>query len=134
MVSSADTALGKRATERLQRLRIVERYRLARTAIRAGCVFGIFWLMEQAAVMFAGQTTSVAVTAALSVVADLKFALSLSLAGLATIWALAERRLRYRKTEELQNRNRQLEISKDPHRSSSGLTPVGKTNPKDKPK
>jgi hypothetical protein len=90
--------------------------------------------MEQAAVTFAGQTTSLAITAALSVVADLKVVLCLSLAGLTTAWALAERRLRYRKTEKLQARNQQLEISRDPHRSSSGLTPAGKTNPKDKPK
>jgi hypothetical protein len=91
MVSSAVAALSKRATERLQRLRIVERYRLARTAVKASCVFGLFWLMEQAAVTFAGQTTTVAITAALSVVADLKFVLSLSIAGLTTIWALTER-------------------------------------------
>ena len=90
MVSTGDAALGKRAIERLQRVRISERYALARTVVRACCVFGIFWLMKEAAVTFAGQTTSVALSAALSVVADLKFALSLSLAGMATVWAMVE--------------------------------------------
>jgi hypothetical protein len=42
-----------------------------------------------------------------------------------------ERQLRYRKVEYLQGRVRELETLLDPNRSTSGLTPQGRTNPRD---
>jgi hypothetical protein len=131
-MASQSPALSKSAYERLERVRIVERYALARTALRALCIFGVFWLMKDAAIGFAGQTTSVAVSAALSVIADIKFALTLSLAGLAGAWAFVERKLRHRKVEYLQSRIRRLETERDPKRSSSGLMPTGQTHPRDR--
>ena len=48
------------------------------------------------------------------------------------IWALAERRFRSRKTEELTARIRELEVGIDPLRSGSGLSATGDTNPEDR--
>jgi len=88
--------------------------------------------MQQALSDFAGQVTSVTLTAALSVIADVKLAVSLALAGGAAIWGLIERKLRHRKVEYLQARIRDLETARDPKRSSSGLTPKGQTHPRDR--
>jgi hypothetical protein len=68
----------------------------------------------------------------LSFLADIKFAVAVTLAGVAAAWAGLERWLRHRKVESIQDRIRELELTIDPHRTSSGLTPKGKTNPKDK--
>lgn len=134
MAVGSATALSKGAQERLLRTRIVERYALARTGIRALCLFGIAWLMEQAASQFAGQVTSVTVSAALSFISDLKFTATLTLAGGAGLWAFIERKLRHKKVDYLQERIRDLETRRDPQRSSSGLTTTGQTNPKDRRK
>jgi hypothetical protein len=128
------SALSKSAQERLQRTRIVERYALARTAFRAMCVFGIAWLAREAISDLAGRETSVTVSTALSVIGDLRVTIAITLAGGAAVWALVERTLRHRKTEALQTRIIELEKGIDPRRSSSGLTPTGKTNPRDKRK
>ena len=131
MVSGSAT-LSRGAQERLQRLRIAERYALGRTLIRWVGVVGIVWLMQQAATNLAGQATSVTLTAALSIIADIKFVVSLALAGGAGMWAFIERKLRHRKVEYLQARIRDLETERDPKRSSSGLMPTGQTNPRDR--
>jgi len=128
------SALSKSAQERLLRTRILERYALARTGIRTLAVIVIAWFSKQAIGDLAGHDTSVIVSAALSVVGNLKVALSMTLAGSAAVWAIVERSLRRRKTEALQGRIIELEQGLDPRRSSSGLTPTGKTNPRDKRK
>lgn len=46
-------------------------------------------------------------------------------------WGYLERFLRHKKTENLQKTIKSLELKIHPDRSSSGLTPHGKTNPKD---
>ena len=43
------------------------------------------------------------------------------------VWAVAERKLRQRKTAQLAGRIEGLELKLDPHRTGSGLTPQGKT-------
>lgn len=48
------------------------------------------------------------------------------------VWAAGERWLRHWKTEALQKHIKELELQLDPLRTSSGLTPTGETNPKDK--
>jgi hypothetical protein len=102
-----------------------------RTAIRTGGWCFTAYMAAEAITALAGQSTNVAVTATLSLLADLKFVLSITLAGAATAWALAERNLRHRKVEQMQGRIRALETACDPGRTSSELTPKGKTNPKD---
>lgn len=47
-------------------------------------------------------------------------------------YGYAERKLRKKKTEQLQSRIRELETQIDPDRQSSELTPQGDTNPKDR--
>src|SRR5947207_10738651 len=102
-------SLSKSAQERLQRTRIVERYALVRTGLRVLCVVGVAELARQAIGDLAGRETSVTVATALSVVGDLKVALSVTLAGCAGVWALVERHLCHHKTEALQNRIIDLE-------------------------
>ena len=110
--------------------RTEQRYRTLRTAIKAsGWVLGV-WMLGYVIQPLAGQET--AVSLAISLLADLKFVVTITLAGAAAAWAVVERMLRYRKTEYLQNRIRDLEMELDPSRSSSGLTPKGKTNPRDR--
>jgi len=125
-------ALSKGAQERLQRTRILERYALARTGFRIAGFLGIAYLARAAIGDLAGQETSVTVSTALSVVGNLKVAISMTLAGSAAAWGFIERTLRHRKTEKLQNRIVELETAWDSRRSSSNLTPAGKTNPRDK--
>jgi hypothetical protein len=125
-------ALSKGAQERLQRVRIVERYALARTGLRTiGILLGV-WLARAAIGDLAGQETAVTVSTALSVVGDMKVTASVTLAGSAAIWAVVERALRRRKTEKLQERIIELETAWDQRRSSSGLTPTGRTHPRDR--
>jgi hypothetical protein len=113
---------------RAERSLIVEQsFTTARTVIRTVGWVGAAYTLT----FFAGQSTSVAVNATLSLLADLKFVLSLTLAGGTVAWAMIERSLRHRKVSYLQNRIRELETSIDRKRTSSGLTAKGKTNPKD---
>lgn len=122
-LSRADHAL-------IAKIRLVENYKLARTAIRVGgCLLAVYLVRDQISI-FAGTDTRVAFS--VSILADVKFALALAGTVAATIWAVVERTLRHRKTEYLQDRIIALESSIDPQRSSSQLTRAGKTNPKDK--
>lgn len=103
-------------------------YRTVRTAIRVVGVVGCVWLTRDALSSFAGTVTSVT----LSVLADMKVGVSIALAGCAAAWGGLERYLRHKKVEQMQGRIKELELKIDPARSSSGLTPAGRTNPKDK--
>jgi hypothetical protein len=116
----------------LEYYRIQQRYSTVRTAIKAlawafGAYVGFGALKE-----FAGQSTSVAVSLILNALVDLKFVITLTLAGAACAWAVLERALRLRKVERMQSRITELETKIDPGRSSSGLTPRGQTNPRDR--
>ncbi|NOJ47823.1 hypothetical protein [Bradyrhizobium archetypum] len=121
-----------RSHERIEIARLEEKYRTFRTLIKvSGAVFGVY-IAREAIETLAGQTTKLAFE--LAVLANVQFAFTLTLAGVATAWAVVERITRQRKVEQMQGRIRDLETRLDPNRSSSGLTPKGKTNPKDKPK
>lgn len=113
----------------LDRERINQRYALARTVVRtAGVVAAVYFVSQQIASL-AGEQTMVAIE--LAILGDFKFVASITLAGAAAVWAIVERRLRYRKVEYMQGRIRELEQKIDPRRSSSGLTLKGTTNPRD---
>lgn len=102
---------------------------LARTAIRtAGWVAAVYFLQFTVEPL-AGHETLVSLKLAL--LGDLKFAATITLAGATTAWAVVERILRQRKTEYFQGRIKELESKVDPGRTSSKLTPKGKTNPMD---
>src|SRR3954466_14567151 len=98
------TALSKSALERLERTRITERYILGRTFLRVFGVAVVAYLIRAAIGDLAGQETTVTLSTALSVLADLKLTVAISIAGGAGLWAFVERRLRLRKTEALQTR------------------------------
>ena len=125
-------ALPTDAQERLEQQKLDQRYRLWRTLIRAAATVGCVWLMAEAVGELAGKDTSVVVRGVLSVFADIKFVVSVALAGCAAAWAVLERWLRHRKVEHLQARVIALEQQIDPNRSSSGLTAKGQTHPADR--
>lgn len=113
----------------LERERIIQRYALGRTAVRSGAVVGAVYVAREMVVALSGEQTLVAIELAL--LGDIKFVASITLAGAAAAWAVVERVLRHRKVEYMQGRIRELEQKLDPKRSTSGLTPKGKTNPRD---
>ena len=117
---------------RLESQRINQRYRTLRTAIRAvAAVFGV-WFTGRSLAHLAGERTNIVVDAALSLVGSLNMVLGVSLTGAVAAWAAFERWLRHRKVARLQARVEELEKQHDPNRTSSMLTPQGKTNPQDK--
>jgi hypothetical protein len=112
--------------------RVKQRYDTARTAIRWAGIVIVAYVGFGALKAFAGQSTSVAISLILNALVDLKLQLAIALTGTACAWAAAERILRLRKVESMQGRIKELETRLDPNRSSSGLTPRGQTNPRDR--
>jgi hypothetical protein len=133
MANSA-VPLNARARERVALVRVDQRYRTARTAIRA--IFGGFvaWCLYLAIDSVAGKTTVFqgALSVGFSLLWDIRFVVAFSLAGATTVWAMAEKWLRHRKVNFLQGRIKELEEKIDPGRSTSRLTTKGKTNPRDR--
>lgn len=105
-------------------------YRSVRTFFRCAGAVGVAYFMVAALAPFAGKDT--AVSLALSFLADVKFAITVALAGGAAAWAVVERVLRQQKTQYLQDRIIELETKIDPKRSTTGLTRIGTTNPNDR--
>jgi hypothetical protein len=101
-----------------------------RTLIKGACWVAAVWAAGAVIQPLAGKDT--AFSLAVSLLADAKLTIAITLAGGAATWALVERHLRHKKTEYLQNRVKELELRLDGRRTTSGLTPKGKTNPKDK--
>lgn len=118
------------------RMHIWERvFELLRNIVRHATVVMVAWIVYLALKELAGQTT----------VASFLFsyfnpsnreAASVSppwiLTLLVLVWALIERRFRYRKTEQLTLRIQELEKLIDPNRKGSNLTASGQTNPEDR--
>jgi len=126
---SKTTAL---SPEAVQLHRTDQRYLTLRTLFRCGLGAFVAWTALKAVEALAGQSTSVAMTLIFSVLFEFKLAIAITLAGCCAIWALLERSLRRKKVASLQGRIRSLESGIDPNRTSSGLTPGGKTNPLDR--
>ncbi|WP_295815120.1 hypothetical protein [uncultured Nitratireductor sp.] len=132
MARATTTATSKSSKIYLDIARLEQRYATIRTGIRVIGILAGLYIAQMAVVALAGEETSVSLL--ISVLADVKFAFTLTLAGAAVAWAAVERHLRHRKVEQMQGRIKELELKLDPGRSSSGLTPQGKTNPGDKKK
>jgi hypothetical protein len=105
-----------------------------RTVVRWIGIVAICYFGFDALKSMGGKTTEVAFALAIDALVDFKFVASLTLAGVAGVWAVVERRLRARKTEYLEKRVVALESELDSQRSSSGLKSGGRTNPKDRKK
>jgi hypothetical protein len=101
-----------------------------RAAIRYGTIAFGLWCLYLSIDSIAGKTT--AFTMALSVLWDVRLVFAFSIAGLTSLWAVAERKLRQRKVAYMQGRVRELEQKIDPNRSTSGLTEKGRTHPRDR--
>ncbi|WP_338700787.1 hypothetical protein V5279_21520 [Bradyrhizobium sp. 26S5] len=129
-MARSSTGISAAGAERVELYKVDQRYKTARTFFRCCLGVGGVYYLRDAVFLLAGQTTKLAIE--LAVLADFKFAITLTLAGCAAGWAVIERGLRYRKVEYFQNRIRDLELAIDPTRTTSGLTPKGKTHPKDK--
>jgi len=105
------------------------------TGFKWGALAWIGYCASDAVRYLAGQQTE----ATISIVLDFltktgsgtTTGVSLVTAVLATFYGLKERQLRSRKVEHLQGRVRELESKLDVNRTTSGLTPQGRTNPKD---
>jgi hypothetical protein len=119
---------------RLEYRRIDEQYLTARTAIRCLAWGSAAYFGFSAIGQFAGRSTDLdlALSLVISALAEIKFLMAIALAGAACTWAVVERALRHRTVKRLQGRIRELETTIDPERSTSRLTPEGKTNPADK--
>jgi hypothetical protein len=127
---AATSNLSAQARERLATQRVDQLYGTIRTAIRYGAVAFGCWCLYLAIDSIAGKTT--AFTMALSILLDVRLVFAFSVAGLSTIWAVAERKLRQRKVKYMQGRVRELELKIDPKRTTSGLTEHGRTHPRDR--
>lgn len=123
------------ATElRLGTQEVAERYTTLRTVIRTCGFVAVFYFFFQCLEQFAGASTqmNVSVSFIVRAVAELKFALAITLTGAACAWAAVERMLRKRAIANLGGRIVELETVIDPARSSSGLTQWGETHPRDR--
>lgn len=115
-------------------LRVNQRYRTVRTALRAAFGAFAFWCLYLGVESIAGKTTAfqAALTVGFSLLWDIRFVIAFSLAGGAAVWGAAERVLRHRKVNYLQGRIKELEQNIDPGRTTSGLTTKGRTHPRDR--
>jgi hypothetical protein len=107
-------------------------YLTIRTALRCTAWVLVAYFAFSALEAMAGKTTSIFVQWGMNLVTDLRVVVSVSLAGLAGLWAMLERRERQRTVVRLHQRIKELETRIDPKRSSSTLTTKGTTNPRDR--
>ena len=101
-----------------------------RTSVICITVGICFTAMAQALILSAGKETIFKI--ALSFIGDIRLSIAITLTGLATLWAIYERKTKQRTIGRLTARNKELELIVDPGRTSSGLTSAGTTNPKDR--
>ncbi len=123
-------SLTKRDQRGIARERVIQRYSLLRTIVRAVAVVSAVYVAKDLLIGIAGTETALALK--LSLLGDVKFAVSITTALGASFWAFAERWLRHREVNQMQGRIIELETIVDQKRSSSGLTAKGTTNPRDK--
>lgn len=99
--------------------------------IKWGSIVFVFRYISVMVVALAGQTTAadigIKILSHFAVSDALAWALGIGSAS----YGVAQNRLRKNTVERLQERIQQLEATRDPHRSSSRLTPRGDTRPED---
>lgn len=79
-----------------------------------------------------GQSTELHVSGVVSILGDLKFKVTITLAGTCVAWALVERMLRKRVVKELSPYKKAYEEKLDKKRTSSTIAPDGTTNRRDR--
>lgn len=90
----------------------------------------VYWAYR-AVEALAGRTTIVNALVSAFFSRDNDFGLPWVMAGAFAMWALAERKIRRNKTDQMQRHIKTLEERIDPKRTSSGLLPTGVHRPED---
>ena len=103
-------------------------FRAFNRLVTAGLLLGLAYFAYKSVEVLAGKETLV--DASLSLLKS-SYGLPWLFAVLVSLWAVGERRLRYRKTESMEAHIRELERHIDPGRTSSGLLRTGQSNPGD---
>ena len=99
--------------------------------IRWGGIVACFGFLYLIVDSLAGKTTAADI--ALKAITDLKLdrGVLYLLTGGTTLWAIRERKLRKKKTRDMEAHVNELEKHIDPNRTSSNLTETGDTHPED---
>jgi hypothetical protein len=92
----------------------------------ATIIFSVYWI-SQAVQSFAGQVTIASFTLRILVTILVKWSVTLSVSGLSIALYFRERKQHENTRERLTKRITELELRIDPGRSSSQLTPKGRT-------
>ena len=101
--------------------------------IRWGGIVACFYCLYLIVESLAGKTTAADI--ALKAITDLELdrGVLYLLTGGTTFWAIRERKLRKKKTKDIEAHVKELEERIDPNRTSSNLTETGDTHPEDEP-
>lgn len=101
--------------------------------IRWGGIVACFYCLYLIVESLAGKTTVADI--ALKTITDLELdrGVLYLLTGGTTFWAIRERKLRKKKTKDIEAHVKELEKHIDPNRTSSNLTETGDTLPEDEP-
>ena len=101
--------------------------------IRWGGIVTCFYCLYLIVESLAGKTTAADI--ALKAITDLELdrGVLYLLTGGTTFWAIRERKLRKKKTKDIEAHIRELEERIDPNRTSRNLTETGDTHPEDEP-
>lgn len=126
-MADTDTAPGS------LRLLIVDRsYLLLRTVAYVACICFVTWMAERTAIAFAGRATDVHVNWVASFFGDVRVTASITLAGIASAWAVMERLARQKVIRRYAPYLEAEERMVDPKRTSSNLTREGRSPPEDR--
>lgn len=107
-----------------------KRYDIGGKIVKSATWIVLAFFAYRSIAVLAGKTTFA--TFIVSIVRAGGTGVWVAVAGLAVIWAYAERRLRLSKVANLSGRIKYLETVIDQNRSSSDLTPSGENHPRDK--
>jgi hypothetical protein len=107
-------------------------FAVMRTVVIAGAAVALGWSARDVLVAFAGKETvaDLALTLLVNLQADRWFAYLFGVGGVG--YGVVQRQLRRRNIKRMTGHNAEVERLVHPGRTSSGLTPEGKTRPEDR--
>ena len=107
--------------------------RLFELSVKAAATIFIFKFGFEALTAFAGQDSSILLSGFFEFAGEKTFSLlSITIGVSGVVYGRANAKLRYTKVESMQGHIKSLEVQLNADRSSSNLTPKGRTNPEDK--
>jgi len=113
-----------------QLLLITRGFDFASHVVTWGAIVWVASMVRDAFIASVGKTTDVSVLVSLFFSKGNDYGIPWAVAIACILWGVAERKLRQKKTEQLQSRVVELERQLDPNRTSSDLLPSGKSNPR----